>query len=79
MTTRCKAMLAYDWPGNVRELENCLERACAMNSGPMIKSPTCPAAVHGGEWPRAANGNGSAKIIPMSELEKQTILNTIRS
>src|ERR1700731_845244 len=28
-----KALLAYDWPGNVRELENCLQRACAMNSG----------------------------------------------
>ena len=31
-----KAMLAYDWPGNVRELENCLERACAFTTGPMI-------------------------------------------
>src|SRR5262249_16764477 len=31
-----KAMLAYDWPGNVRELENCLERACALTTGPMI-------------------------------------------
>ena len=29
-------MLDYDWPGNVRELENCLERACALSSGPTI-------------------------------------------
>jgi transcriptional regulator with PAS, ATPase and Fis domain len=31
-----KALVAYDWPGNVRELENCIERCCAMNSGPVI-------------------------------------------
>jgi two-component system response regulator HydG len=29
------ALVAYDWPGNVRELENCIERCCAMNSGPV--------------------------------------------
>src|SRR6202142_3988693 len=31
-----KVMLGYDWPGNVRELENCLERACAFTTGPVI-------------------------------------------
>jgi len=31
-----KVMLAYDCQGNVRELENCLERACAFTTGPMI-------------------------------------------
>jgi DNA-binding NtrC family response regulator len=71
-----KAMLAYDWPGNVRELENCLERACALTTGPMINGADLPSAIH-----RATtlpeNGNGSAKILPMAELEKQTILNTI--
>ena len=71
-----KAMLAYDWPGNVRELENCLERACALTTGPIINSADLPSAIH-----RASalpeSGNGSAKILPMAELEKQTILNTI--
>ena len=71
-----KAMLAYDWPGNVRELENCLDRACALTSGPVINQADLPSAVHGnGSVPE--NGNGSAKILPMAELEKQTILNTI--
>lgn len=37
-----KALLAYDWPGNVRELENCVERCCAMNSGPVIHATDLP-------------------------------------
>jgi DNA-binding NtrC family response regulator len=71
-----KAMLAYDWPGNVRELENCLERACALTTGPAINSADLPSAIHSVS-PVPENGNGSAKILPMAELEKQTILNTI--
>ena len=39
-----KLMLAYDWPGNVRELENCLQRACAMTSGPTIHTVDLPTA-----------------------------------
>ena len=42
-----KALLAYDWPGNVRELENCLERACAFTSGPVIHVADLPSAIHG--------------------------------
>jgi DNA-binding NtrC family response regulator len=30
-------LLAYDWPGNVRELENCIERAVALSSGPVLR------------------------------------------
>jgi two-component system response regulator HydG len=76
-----KAMLAYDWPGNVRELENCLERTYAFTSGP---------AIHVGDLPREianlpleshsngnGNGNGHMKIVPIAELEKQTILQAI--
>jgi DNA-binding NtrC family response regulator len=69
-----KAMLAYDWPGNVRELENCLERACALTTGPLINLTDLPTAIHS---VRPENGNGSSKIIPMAELERQTILSTI--
>jgi two-component system response regulator HydG len=72
-----KAMLAYDWPGNVRELENCLERACALNSGPEIHLTDLPSVVNGGNGHITIDKNGSAKIIPMSELERQTILGTI--
>jgi DNA-binding NtrC family response regulator len=71
-----KALLAYDWPGNVRELENCLERACAMNTGPDIQLADLPGGMNGNGH-IATDRPASAKIIPISELEKQTILGTI--
>ncbi|MGH9510949.1 MAG: sigma-54-dependent transcriptional regulator [Terriglobales bacterium] len=71
-----KAMLAYDWPGNVRELENCLERTCALTSGPVIHVGDLPESIQGGRGVHPA-GDSPTKIIPMTELERQTILNTI--
>ncbi len=71
-----KIMLAYDWPGNVRELENCLERACALSTGPVIQIADLPSSIHG-VGPAPSNGESSSKIVPMAELEKQTILSTI--
>ena len=41
-----KAVLAYHWPGCVRELENCLERACAFTSGPVIHLADLPSVIH---------------------------------
>jgi len=74
-----KALLAYDWPGNVRELENCLERAYAFTSGPLIQIADLPREIANLPVPVASsgNGNGHAKIIPMADLERQTILNAI--
>jgi two-component system response regulator HydG len=72
-----KALLAYDWPGNVRELENCLQRACAMNSGPEIQVLDLPNALHRGNGHTAVEADSSSKIIPISEMERKTILNTI--
>jgi DNA-binding NtrC family response regulator len=76
-----KAMLAYDWPGNVRELENCLERTYAFTSGPLIhitdlprEIANIPAALSAGV---SVSANGRPKIIPIAELERQTILNAI--
>jgi two-component system response regulator HydG len=74
-----KVMLAYDWPGNVRELENCLERTCAFTSGPTIHVPDLPPPMSSTRIAIAGNGNGHTqnKIVPMAELEKQTILSAI--
>src|SRR5262249_23157288 len=78
-----KVMLAYDWPGNVRELENCLERSYAFTSGPAIHLGDLPREIANLPVPESSNGNGNGngnghmKIIPMAELEKQTILKTI--
>jgi two-component system response regulator HydG len=35
-------LVAYDWPGNVRELENCIERAVALSSGPIVRVADLP-------------------------------------
>jgi len=72
-----KAMLAYDWPGNVRELENCLERACALTTGPVIQVVDLPSAIHGSNGSAITVGESSLKIIPMAELERQTIISAI--
>jgi len=72
-----KIMLAYDWPGNVRELENCLERACALTTGPMIHVADLPTSIHGVGGIEPGNGDGSSKILPIAEMERQSILATI--
>src|SRR5256712_47469 len=71
-----KILLAYDWPGNVRELENCLERSCAFTSNSIIQVRDLPSDIRG-THNLVVGGNGSAKIVPIEQLEKQTILNTI--
>jgi len=74
-----KAMLAYDWPGNVRELENCLERTYAFTSGPTIHTMDLPREIANLPVPQSSNGNGNghSKIVPIAELERQTILRAI--
>src|SRR4051812_11857374 len=74
-----RMMMAYDWPGNVRELENCLERCGALSTGPVIHTADLPTQLQNGNGhgpsvglpmhPTSANG-----IVPMAEIEKQTIL-----
>jgi two-component system response regulator HydG len=72
-----KVMLAYDWPGNVRELENCLERACALTTGPVIHIPDLPSSITSGRTPGAGGDAATSKIIAMAEVEKRTILEAI--
>jgi two-component system, NtrC family, response regulator AtoC len=40
-----KSLLQYDWPGNVRELENCIERAVALSSQPLLDTTDLPPAI----------------------------------
>jgi two-component system response regulator HydG len=71
-----KALLAYDWPGNVRELENCLERCCAMTSGPVIHVVDLPSSITGAPMQLTVT-SAETRILPMLEIEKQTILGAI--
>jgi len=72
-----KAMLAYDWPGNVRELENCLERCCALVSGSVIHANDLPTVIHSAPGTSGRGSDRSSHILPIAELERNTILNTI--
>jgi DNA-binding NtrC family response regulator len=70
-----EALIAYDWPGNVRELENCIERCCALNSGPVIHPSDLPSSVVAKQVPRISTP--SAQITPIADLEKHAILGAI--
>jgi len=72
-----KVMMSYEWPGNVRELENCLERACALSSGPTIQVADLPSPIQNAHHRIPPEGIEGPKIVPIAELEKQTILRTI--
>jgi DNA-binding NtrC family response regulator len=69
-----KALLNYDWPGNVRELENFLERACALSSANQIQLRDLPTQVYSAPIELTGMAQPSAAIVPIAELEKQTIL-----
>jgi DNA-binding NtrC family response regulator len=71
-----KALVAYDWPGNVRELENCIERCCAMNSGPVIHTTDLPSSITGAST-RFGEALSETRIMRIAELEKQAIVGAI--
>ena len=74
-----KLMLNYEWPGNVRELENCLERACALTSGPTIHITDLPTALQNyhTQTPVVSISLESSGIAPLADLEKRAILHAI--
>jgi two-component system response regulator HydG len=81
-----RLLTTYDWPGNVRELENCIERACALSSGPVLHLADLPTQLqdhHRQSLAPADQGNTSqtpaegAGIQTIAELERQAILSTI--
>jgi len=82
-STAMKALLAYDWPGNVRELENCLERAGALTTGPVIHTADLPTQLQNSNGHGYHPGNLAALasspngIVPMAEIERQTILSAL--
>jgi DNA-binding NtrC family response regulator len=77
-----KLMLSYEWPGNIRELENCIERACALTSGPTIHLGDLPTSIQTWRQQTQAAVEATAapairSIMPICEMEKQAILGAI--
>ncbi len=76
-----KLLITYDWPGNIRELENCLERACALTSGPTVHVSDLPTTIQ--TWKAQtqptlnANDDSGAHVMTLAEIEKNAILQTI--
>jgi DNA-binding NtrC family response regulator len=68
-------LMAYDWPGNVRELENCIERAVAMGSGPLIHSADLPSNL---QYPISDRAPQRDELLPLEELERRAILRMLR-
>jgi two-component system response regulator HydG len=60
----------------VRELENCIERCCAMNSGPVIHMADLPSSIKGVPA-KPVHGGLDGRIATISDLEKQAILGAI--
>ncbi len=80
-----RLMDGYDWPGNVRELEHTIERACALSSGPIVHLADLPSSLqehrfqaHSYPLSIAASDDTAFRVVPMVELERQAILNTLR-
>src|SRR5437899_2455085 len=73
-----RIMLNYDWPGNIREMENCLERASALSSGPVLHSADLPSALQNATAMAAAlSSPGMRRITAISELEKRAIMEAL--
>jgi DNA-binding NtrC family response regulator len=70
-------LTAYAWPGNVRELRNVMERASLLCRGEMVLPEHLPARLSGASAP-AANGATSMDTTRLEEIERHTILQTLR-
>ena len=84
-----RLMAGHDWPGNVRELEHTVERACALSSGPVIHAADLPTSMQEHRFASravpvpiaasaAVNTQTAYRVVPIVELERQAILNTLR-
>jgi DNA-binding NtrC family response regulator len=71
-----RALLAYSWPGNVRELEHCILAAVAIARYDHITVADLPIEIGGSTAPLK---NEIDDLVPLQELERLHILETLRS
>jgi two-component system response regulator HydG len=70
-----RRLMAYDWPGNVRELENAIECALALSSDSVLTADDLASVPYRASPPNAPDSN---ELVPLEELERRAIANTLR-
>jgi two-component system response regulator HydG len=68
-------LMTYDWPGNVRELENCIQRALALGSGPLIQVKDLPSTLLN----LARGAPEGPEITTLRELERRAIAQALET
>jgi DNA-binding NtrC family response regulator len=71
-----RALLAYGWPGNVRELEHCILSGLAIARYDHVTVADLPVEIGGSTAPLKAETDD---LVPLHELERLHILETLRS
>ena len=73
-------LVRYNWPGNVRELMNAVERGVILSRGEYISEKDFPLSVREAEVPESQLAKEDLPAdLPLEEVEKVTILNTLES
>jgi len=70
------ALRRHHWPGNVRELENALERALVLGRDDVLWLEDLPEALR--RRPAAGTAPAGGPPLPLSEVEREHILRTLR-
>ena len=83
-----RTLVEYEWPGNVRELEHSIDRACTLSSGPVLHLGDLPTQLQNfhlqkcrpavAPTPLGAPGASRGTVLPLAQLEKEAILETLR-
>jgi DNA-binding NtrC family response regulator len=84
-----RTLVEYEWPGNVRELEHSIDRACTLSSGPILHLGDLPTQLQNFHLqkyrpvivaapPLGAPGASRGPVLPLAQLEKEAILETLR-
>ena len=72
-----EAMLTYSWPGNLAELRSCLVRAAAVSSGSVLRARDLTPYLQ--NLSPAVPAPSPNSVIPLAEMEKQSILNALQA
>jgi two-component system response regulator HydG len=68
-------LMQYNWPGNVRELENCIQRAVALSSGPLLDVKDLPSTL----VYRTESRTSARDSARLQELERKAITEALEA